>query len=114
MTEPTFGENLRAVRLGTSLSQSQLADRCGIPKPRLSEYENDHLRPSLETLIRLADALDVPPGRLLSTEWEPVEALARALRERGVRLGSVTDTEGLADAVARSLEGRGRAGSAGA
>lgn len=62
----TLGAKLRAARLNAGLSQADLEAASGIPKPRLSRYENDRVEPSIRTLLRLCSALDVWPGELLN------------------------------------------------
>src|SRR6476659_571726 len=52
-----FGNRLREARLSAGLSQSELEELSGIPKARLSRYENGHVEPSIQTLNRLARAL---------------------------------------------------------
>src|SRR3990172_7848241 len=66
--EMTFGQRLRATRLGAGMSQSDLEERSGIPKARLSRYENGHVAPSIQTLERLARALGVTQASLLGEE----------------------------------------------
>jgi transcriptional regulator with XRE-family HTH domain len=76
----TFGERLRAARVEAGMSQSDLAERCGIPKPRLSRYENDHILPSITSLRRLADALDVAQEILLTSEISPMDVFVSNVR----------------------------------
>ena len=65
----TLGGQLRAARRGAGLSQGDLELLTGIPKARLSRYENNHVVPSLETFVRLCRALGVPPGELLDAVY---------------------------------------------
>jgi transcriptional regulator with XRE-family HTH domain len=102
-TADTFGERLRQARLEAGYTQSQLVRRSGIPKPTLSRYENDHVLPSLQTLARLADALQVPETSLLPGKTSPEEELLDALRERGVHIRSRAEARRIADAVADVL-----------
>jgi selenocysteine lyase/cysteine desulfurase len=67
-TERTFGQRLRETRINAGLSQSELEDISGIPKARLSRYENGHVAPSIQTLARLAQALDVSEASLLGDD----------------------------------------------
>ena len=48
----TFGRRLRETRIKAGLSQSDLEVISGIPKARLSRYENGHVAPSIQTLER--------------------------------------------------------------
>ena len=81
------------------MSQAQLAAKSGIPKPRISQYENEHLSPSLTTLSRLSRALGVSEAGLLAgSDAEAV--LLQELRRLGVRLTSVEDATALARKIA--------------
>jgi transcriptional regulator with XRE-family HTH domain len=102
--QETFGALLRQARLGAGLTQSQLVRRSGIPKPTLSRYENGHVMPSLQTLARLADALDLPEGALIPGRASPKEELFMALVEKGVEIHSREDARRIADIVAQAIE----------
>jgi len=65
----TLGGQLRAARRGAGLSQGDFELLTGIPKARLSRYENNHVVPSLGTFVRLCRALGVPPGELLDAVY---------------------------------------------
>jgi transcriptional regulator with XRE-family HTH domain len=95
-----FGQRLRAVRQHAGLSQSGLETRSGIPKARLSRYENGHVLPSIETLRRLAVALDVSEASLLGDQRSIVEEFFSALFRRGIRIMTVEQATTLANAVA--------------
>jgi transcriptional regulator with XRE-family HTH domain len=90
--------------LSAGLTQSQLVQRSGIPKPTLSRYENDHVLPSLQTLARLADALHVPESVLLPGKVSPEEELYAALNERGVSIRTRAEARRIADIVAEVFE----------
>ena len=60
-----IGEHIRAARLGDSMTHDQLAARTGIDSSNIRSYESGRAMPSVHTLIRIADALDTEPGRLL-------------------------------------------------
>jgi transcriptional regulator with XRE-family HTH domain len=96
----TFGQRLRATRIRAGLSQSTLEEISGIPKARLSRYENDHVEPSIRTLGRLAKALDVSEASLLGEERAFLDSFCRVLSGRGVELHSSEQAVALANAVA--------------
>ena len=100
----SFGQRLRQVRLHAGLSQSALEGRSGIPKARLSRYENGHVLPSIETLGRLAAALDVSEASLLGDQRAMLDQFYNALFQRGVRMYSVEQSVQLANAVADIIE----------
>jgi transcriptional regulator with XRE-family HTH domain len=98
--EKTFGQRLRETRIGAGLSQSDLEDISGIPKARLSRYENGHVAPSIQTLERLAKALNVSEASLLGDQRAILEEFFRVLADRGVRVVSSEQGRALANAVA--------------
>lgn len=62
------GGRIREVRNGLSLSQSELAERASLTRPYLSAVERGRQNITLEALLRLADALEVPLTDLLKEE----------------------------------------------
>ena len=82
----TFGQRLRATRVKAGYSQSDLEEISGIPKARLSRYENGHVAPSIQTLERLARALNVSEASLLGDDRAMMEEFFQVLTERGVRI----------------------------
>ena len=55
-----IGRRLRTLREEKSLSQGDIEKRTGLLRCYISRVENGHTVPSLETLERLAAALEVP------------------------------------------------------
>ena len=53
-----FGKALRAKRRINDLTQAELSELTDIDRISISRYEQGKKKPSLETLIALADALD--------------------------------------------------------
>ncbi len=107
--EKTFGQRLRETRVRAGLSQSDLEELSGIPKARLSRYENGHVAPSIQTLERLAGALGVSEASLLGDERAIVEEFFRVLSERGVKIESNEQAAALATAVADMMRAVGSA-----
>jgi transcriptional regulator with XRE-family HTH domain len=67
-----FGLNLRRVRRRECLSQEGLADRAGLHRAEVFKLESGDRVPRIDTLIRLADSMCVPPGELLDgIVWVP-------------------------------------------
>ena len=97
-----FGKRLRETRLAAGLSQSDLEDISGIPKARLSRYENGHVEPSIQTLNRLARALNVSEASLLGDERAALEEFEKVLNENGITLKSKEQARELAERFARS------------
>lgn len=76
----SLGTKVKGLRKARGLTQIALSDGI-MTHGMLSRIEHDDVTPSLETLIALADRLEVPPGFLLDIENDllPIER-ARALR----------------------------------
>lgn len=63
-----IGPRLRELREQRNLSQGDITEVIGLPRSYISRIENGHAVPSLETLQRLATALDVPLYRIFYSE----------------------------------------------
>ena len=99
-----FGQRLREARVAAGLSQSELEDISGIPKARLSRYENGHVEPSIQTLARLSRALNVSEATLLGDQRAILEDFFNVLYERGVRITSSDQGARIANAIADLLD----------
>lgn len=72
----TIGNRIKKARNAEGLTQAQLGQRCGMADSAIRRYESGRGNPTLVTLQRIADALDIPVGELLGTvpqpdrEWE--------------------------------------------
>jgi transcriptional regulator with XRE-family HTH domain len=97
--ERTFGQRLRETRIKAALSQSDLEEISGIPKARLSRYENGHVAPSIQTLERLARALNVSEASLLGDDRALMEEFFTVLQARGVRIRTSEQAMALGNAV---------------
>jgi transcriptional regulator with XRE-family HTH domain len=60
-----LGRAIRNARLQAKMSMRTLATRCSVSQPFLSEVERGMAMPSIATLYRIADALDIGPSKLL-------------------------------------------------
>lgn len=61
----TLGERIRQQRKVKQMTQQDLADILKLAKSTVSQYESNTNRPDPETLVRIADALDVSTDYLL-------------------------------------------------
>jgi transcriptional regulator with XRE-family HTH domain len=55
-----IGETIRNFRLEKGMSQGDIEKRTGLLRCYLSRVENGHTIPSLDTLAKIANAMDVP------------------------------------------------------
>jgi transcriptional regulator with XRE-family HTH domain len=84
-----IGENIRKARLTKKLTQEELATICSISLSSLNKYERDERYPKLETLIKIADALDVQTYGLThanSVTFELIQIFISILKENALTL----------------------------
>lgn len=67
-----FAEELRKQRMGRKMSQVELARALGITKQSVSNWENDNIMPSIETLMRIAAFFGVTTDCLLGLEGREI------------------------------------------
>ncbi len=63
-----IGVTIRGMRLQRGMSQGDIEKRTGLLRCYLSRVENGHTVPSLETLQKIAGALDLPLSQLFNDE----------------------------------------------
>lgn len=61
----TFGVRLQIIRKQKGMSQSELAEKAGLPQCQISGYENEKHTPELFALEILCKALGVTATKLL-------------------------------------------------
>lgn len=82
------GERLRVVREKKNLSQGDVEKRTGLLRCYLSRVENGHTVPSVETLEKLAHALEVPLYRLFYEGQESPKVLTFPKKDDSPAWGS--------------------------
>ncbi len=55
----TTGEKIKQLRLKKGLTQKQLGDICEMADSAIRRYENNRANPKIETIQKIAEALDV-------------------------------------------------------
>jgi transcriptional regulator with XRE-family HTH domain len=80
-----IGATIRAYRLQKGMSQGDIEKRTGLLRCYLSRVENGHTVPSLDTLQKLAYALDLQLAQLFSDEVVVREMSALRLSEEEIR-----------------------------
>ena len=63
-----FAVRIKYLRLARELNQVQLAERLGVKKQSISNWENDNIMPSIDMLIRIADFFHVSTDYLLGRD----------------------------------------------
>lgn len=77
-----IGDRLRALREAKKFSQGDIEKRTGLLRCYISHVENDHTIPSIETLEKLARAVEVPLYQLFYDGENPPE-LPNLLKPKG-------------------------------
>lgn len=66
----SLGQNIRKYRKELKLTQEELAKKVGVIQSNVYRWERDIVVPSLETIKKIANALEVSVDGLLFTEKE--------------------------------------------
>lgn len=83
----TVSENIKSIRKQKGLTQKQLGDLCNIAESTIRRYELGLLNPKIETIQKIADALEVPISSLITGYFDmKIEAFAQNHPE-----GTLTD-----------------------
>ena len=61
----TVGENITKIRKEKKLTQKALGKLCGMSEAQIGQYENGLRNPKMETLEKIANALDISYFELL-------------------------------------------------
>jgi transcriptional regulator with XRE-family HTH domain len=105
-----IGNKLKTLRAQKSLSQGDMEKRTGLLRCYISRVENGHTVPSVDTLEKMARALEVPMYRLF-TDDEHVKKPnlpAEEIRSRAVNSKQDRDLRALAKLLARMSDDRRR------
>jgi|InofroStandDraft_1065614.scaffolds.fasta_scaffold04159_13 transcriptional regulator with XRE-family HTH domain len=62
------GDNIKRIRIEQKLTQKKLGELCGIDEANLRKYENGRLKPSLNTIRKIASSLNVYLSDLID-DW---------------------------------------------
>lgn len=63
-----LNERIKNLRCAIKLSQTELAEKLSVSKQTVSNWENNNIQPSIDTLIRIADFFSVTVDYLLGME----------------------------------------------
>jgi transcriptional regulator with XRE-family HTH domain len=80
-----IGITIRGYRLQKGFSQGDIEKRTGLLRCYLSRVENGHTIPSLDTLAKIAEALDIPLSQFFAEEALDREMIAQKLTEEELR-----------------------------
>lgn len=81
-TRQLIGKRIKSLREAAKMSQEKLAEKVGISHKYLSSIERGKENPTLETFIRLAEALNVETSELFRYQHEkPADELRRIVED---------------------------------
>lgn len=63
-----LNERIRELRGSRGISQIQLANKLGVTKQSVSNWENDNILPSIEMLVKIANFFEVSTDYLLGLD----------------------------------------------
>ena len=63
-----FAERIRFLRQSKGLNQVELAEKLGISKQSVSNWENENIAPSIDMLVKIADFFGVSTDYLLGRD----------------------------------------------
>jgi transcriptional regulator with XRE-family HTH domain len=78
----TIGGRVRALREAMGLSLRDLAERCGVSAPMLSQVERGETSPTLQVATRIAAGLDLRLSQLLRLDEDGAVTIVRAADRR--------------------------------
>ena len=82
--------NLRSVRKEKGITQKQLAELVGTAASMITNYENGEREPTLETLCKIADVLDVSLDMLVRGK-EKTALIGRSIEEIAKAFKALSD-----------------------
>lgn len=63
-----LNDNIKQLRRAHNMTQVELAEKLGVSKQCVSNWENDYIQPSIEMLIKIADHFKVSTDTLLGLD----------------------------------------------
>lgn len=83
-----FGDNLARCRRQADLSQDELSVRASVHRTEISQLERGLRVARIDTLIKLADSLEIPAEELLAgMAWDPGGTRVGKFRPEGEKDG---------------------------
>lgn len=90
----TFGETLRKLRRSKGISQRILAEKVGVDFSYISKIENNRLPPpAADTIVKICEALSVPPDDLLSNTGKMTTSAKEMIGNSSAALQFIREAE---------------------
>lgn len=99
--EPHVGHRVRQLRLGSGMTQEQLAERSHVAPETISRIERGKLVPAVDVLVGIASVLEVTLDELVLTT-KPLKKRTTGLRPAVQRIGGTGERAFLSTAVESS------------
>lgn len=87
----TIGEKIYYCRLENHMTQKELGEKTGIDSATIGKYERGKLNPKFETVLKIANALNLPDPMIFYSDEEKESAWAEILQKNS---GMVTTSDG--------------------
>jgi transcriptional regulator with XRE-family HTH domain len=91
-----IGERLRQIRESKNFSQGEIEKRTGLLRCYTSRVENGHTVPSLDTLAKYSQALEIPMYQLFYEGNEPKTVKGLPVKKETMSVGDRREVELLA------------------
>lgn len=79
-----IGERIRKIRIEKGMTQKEIAEKCGINDANIRKYESGRQNPKIDTIEKIAKALDVEISELLFEKSEIIEQLKNLLNTNAI------------------------------
>jgi hypothetical protein len=79
-----IGERIRKIRIEKGMTQKEIAEKCGINDANIRKYESGRQNPKIDTIEKIAKALDVEVSELLFEKSEIIEQLKNVLNTNAI------------------------------
>lgn len=90
----TTGQKIKEARKNAGLTQAQLADKLGVPFQSISQWERDLRKPKIESLERIADALNLNLSSFLGLDTLPDEkAFFESIQDLSGKMAAAINSE---------------------
>ena len=86
-----LNQQIRALRQVRGISQVELAQRLGVTKQSVSNWENDNIQPSVEMLVKLAGVFSVSTDYLLGLEQRDLLDVTGLSQEKIAHIRQLVD-----------------------
>ena len=105
-----IGHKIKELRMSKSLTQKELGQRMGISQQQIAQYENGKLKPKIETLQKIADALEVPRNLIFENLNTPEKSelvkseLIELIKSLNLEVTDITDKKKVEDSIIQAAQ----------